>query len=568
MGQSLQDVLQRLDGKSYKAYRDLDRCYSLEHFDLLFDRIQGDPFAAPSQCRVLVRHEVTQLQAHYFDNPEKAIAFRDFLNRQCFRQASKFSSNKGSGKSGLISIAKPSQAILSRSAVLLHQDCIEVRFTVGLPAYGRRIAGQEAITLLCKNIPNWLKNSVFQSAIDIAALQLHLQTYENTVALRKQLSERGLVAFIANDAVLPRENGVSDRPLKNQVKPFKAPQSLTVTLNRPHGETISGLGIPEGVTLLVGGGFHGKSTLLQAIQHGIYNHIPSDGRESVVSLPSTVKIRSEEGRSICNVDVSPFINNLPLGQSTASFSTENASGSTSQAASIIESIEADSKLLLLDEDTCATNFMIRDRRMQALIGSEKEPITPFIDQVRSLYTECQISSILVIGGCGDYFDVADTVIALDEFCPQDKTQEAKAIATQFPSNRDDTVINQFSKRSARVLKQKQWFRSKHDRRLKIKVHDLKDILIGDQTLQLEAHEQWKETGQLKAIAHGLIQLEQKLKHASNSCELDEIVSPLWQEIKQKEWDALTTFPEGNLVEIRLQDLYFALNRLRSLQGFQ
>ena len=319
-------------------------------------------------------------------------------------------------------MAKPSQAILDRTALLIDHNCIELRFTVGLPAWGRKIAGQEAIQLLCKQIPQWVDKSLRWSSLDAEATQTHIQTAEDAIALRDQLQPNGWVAFIANGAILPRSSGVSDRPLTQSPQPFNCPvPPWRSPLDTPHSGKISGLAIPEGVTLIVGGGFHGKSTLLQAIQHGIYNHIPGDGRERVVSLESAVKIRSEEGRSVQGVDLSPFINNLPFQASTQSFCTNNASGSTSQAASIIEAIDAEAKLLLLDEDTCATNFMIRDRRMQALINAKQEPITPFIDQVRNLYHQCQISSILVIGGCGDYFDVADTVIAMDQFEPQDKT---------------------------------------------------------------------------------------------------------------------------------------------------
>ena len=153
-------------------------------------------------------------------------------------------------------------------------------------------------------------------------------------------------------------------------------------------------GFPQGITLIVGGGFHGKSTLLNALEAGVYNHKPNDGRELVITDPDVVKIRAEDGRSVSGVDISPFINNLPFGQETTQFSTENASGSTSQAANIMEALECEELLrMLVDEDTAATNFMIRDQRMQQLIAKDKEPITPFIDRVRQLYNEHNVSTI-------------------------------------------------------------------------------------------------------------------------------------------------------------------------------
>ena len=563
----LEAELRSLDGRSYKAYRDLKPHYKIGNFTLYFDRIQGDPFAAPSQCRVVIPQAIAGYPSQLFANKAREIALRDYINRACYQKASRFSSHQGSGKSGSISIAKPSQVMLKRTAVLINSDRVEVRFTVGLPAYGRRIAGHEAVELLCDRTPAWIEASALYQAFNPAQVQTHLETAEDAIALRSQLEANHWVAFIADGAILPRESGVSDRPLTQSPLPFAAPESLRVTLETPYSGAVSGLALPEGVTLIVGGGFHGKSTLLQAIQQGIYNHIPGDGREKVVTLESAMKIRSEEGRSVQGVDLSPFINHLPFQESTRSFCTNNASGSTSQAASIMESIEADAQLLLLDEDTCATNFMIRDRRMQALIGGKKEPITPFIDQVQNLYQDCGISSILVIGGCGDYFDVADTVIALEQFEPFDKTAEAKAIATHFPSDRDSSVIHTFAQTQKRVLKGGQpWFRSKRDRRLKTKVYDLDTLEIGDQRIDLSGHEQFVEAGQLRAIAIYLMQLSETVEQSSRSIDLTSLLAHLGTEQLCGDLEHLSQFPDGNLAFLRSQDLYFVLNRLRSLRG--
>lgn len=214
-----------------------------------------------------------------------------------------------------------------------------------------------------------------------------------------------------------------------------SPASLSITIQTPNSGTVSGMGIPKGVTLIVGGGYHGKSTLLRALEIGVYNHVPGDGRERVVSNPSAVKIGAEDGRRIEKVNISPFINNLSFGKNTQAFSSENASGSTLQAANIIESLEIGASVILIDEDTSATNFMIRDHRMQELVSKEKEPITPFIDKVRHLYTDCGVSTILAIGGAGDYFDVADYVICMVEYTPRDVTGDAKRITDKFVSER-------------------------------------------------------------------------------------------------------------------------------------
>lgn len=230
--------------------------------------------------------------------------------------------------------------------------------------------------------------------------------------------------------------------------PFVSPESLRVTLDLPNRGSISGMGIPLGVTLIVGGGFHGKSTLLQALERGVYNHIAGDGREYVITDASAVKLRSEDSRSISNVDISLFIHDLPGKSDTTSFSTADASGSTSQAANVIEGIEAGTSLFLIDEDTSATNFMVRDELMQRVVADSEEPITPFISRVRDLYEKLGISSILVAGSSGSYFHVSDTVIQMKEYVPYDITERAKTTAAEFPPFPHRCVLSPFHPSSA------------------------------------------------------------------------------------------------------------------------
>ncbi len=402
---------------------------------MLVDYVQGDPFASPSQLRVIIPQTVAKFPSLLYQSLSREIALRDYLTRQFSQEAKRVSSNRGTGKSGLISIASLGQEVLIRNAVLIDTEAVEVRFIVGLPARGRRVLGRQAAQMLCQDIPRIVARSLIYKSLDGKDIQNHVETIEDADWLRQQLAGKNLVAFVANGAILPRRSGVDPRPLIDAI-PFKSPPSLQVEFDCPNCGVIQGMGIPAGISLIVGGGYHGKSTLLKAIELGIYNHIPGDGREYVVSNMNGVKIRAEDGRSIAGVNISPFINHLPQGRSTTNFVTTNASGSTSQAANIIEAIEAGTELLLIDEDTSATNFTIRDRRMQALIAKEKEPITPFIDKVRQLYTDYGVSTILVMGGSGDYFDVADLVIALENYIPQDVTTQAKAIALQYLSDRN------------------------------------------------------------------------------------------------------------------------------------
>jgi predicted ABC-class ATPase len=334
-------------------------------------------------------------------------------------------------------------------------------------------------------------------------------------------------------------------------------------LRCPHAGEVTGLGIPQGITLIVGGGYHGKSTLLRAIEAGVYNHIPSDGRHQVVTDPAAVKVRAEDGRSIAGVDISPFIGSLPQGKSTQNFSTPNASGSTSQAANIIEALEAGATALLVDEDTSATNFMIRDRRMQALITKDREPITPFIDKVRQLYADYGISTVLVMGGSGDYFDVADTVIAMDEFCPQDVTEQAQAIAAQYQTERNREGSPQFGRITPRTIQPHSIDPSKGRRSVNVKARDVNQLQIGTEAIDLSAVEQLVEPGQVRAIAEAIVYAQSY--HMTATTPLPAVIAAVMADVEQHGLDCLTDWPMGDLVSFRGLELAAAINRLRTLQ---
>ena len=249
-------------------------------------------------------------------------------------------------------------------------------------------------------------------------------------AAREQMEASDLVAFVANGSILPRESGVSQRPLKSALA-FEAPAEQRVVLDLPHRGKVAGMGIERGVTLIVGGGYHGKSTLLRALQDGVYNHVAGDGRELVLTDSTAVKLRAEDGRAVSGVDISLFIRDLPDGRDTSRFSTVDASGSTSQAAATVEAWEAGARALLIDEDTSATNFMVRDALMEAVVAREFEPITPFVERVRDLWERAGVSSIIVAGSSGAYFSVADAVLQMDRYRVHDITAHARAVCMEL-----------------------------------------------------------------------------------------------------------------------------------------
>ena len=558
----LASTLLRLDNANYKAYKDIKGSYQFADFQLIIDYVQGDPFAAPSQLRVVMPQTVAQFPPKLYQSPSREVALKDYLARQFAREASELSEHRGTGKSGLIAIAPIGQEVLERNAVYIDSQAVEIRFVVGLPARGRRILGRQAAMMLCEELPQLIDRTLIYDALDPAAIAQQIETIEDADWLREQLRQHNLVTFVANGAILPRRSGIDPRPLLDGIS-FQSPPSLEVSFVCPNRGAIKGMGIPKGISLIVGGGYHGKSTLLRAIELSIYNHIPGDGREYVVTQPQAVKIRAEDGRSIAGVNISPFINHLPQQRSTTDFVTTNASGSTSQAANIIEALEAKAELLLIDEDTSATNFTIRDRRMQALIAKDKEPITPFIDKVRQLYSDLGVSTILVMGGSGDYFDVADLVIALENYLPQDVTQPAKAIAHAYQTQRSPEGGDCFGTITPRIPLAQSIDPSRGKRDVKLKSRGTDRIGIGIEDIDLSAVSQIVDEGQLKAIALAIVYA--KNNYMDDKLTLPEILTRVQTDIATSGLDILSDYPQGNLVQFRPLELAAAINRLRSLQ---
>jgi predicted ABC-class ATPase len=593
----LRGQLIRLDGRGYKAYKSIEGAYSSGDFELVVDHVQGDPFADPSRFRVRVPMSTAALPPSAFSSTSREIALRDFLARS-FDAAlrDRTGSVGGTGRSGAIYIDAPGQEILERSAVLLGGDRVEARFKVGLPARGRTIMGKAAARMIADELPSVVRRSLLYKSLDPGAVAAHVEAAEDQDAMRNSLRERGLVAFVADGSILPRRSGVDERPLaEGRVVAFESPASLRVTLEAPNLGPVTGMGVPEGVTLVVGGGFHGKSTLLRALELGVYNHLPGDGRERVVTRADAVKIRAEDGRAVTNVDISPFIGDLPYGRSTSEFSTENASGSTSQAANIIEALEAGSELLLIDEDTSATNFMIRDARMQRLVAPEKEPIRPLVDLAGPMFDELGVSTVIVMGGSGDYLDVASTVIMMDSYRPLDVTEGARAVARGLPSSREpaasgwpggavDSGRGSGAEEGAgsgageggggqrgksRGASRGRLFDpasmdASRGRREKVSAKGLKSILFGRRSIDLSAVEQLVDESQTRAIGDALIYLRETCMRAPGAS-LAAMLDALDKALEEEGVDAVMRAALGDRARPRRYEVASALNRLRGVR---
>lgn len=556
--QQLRQQLSSIHRKSYPAYKTLKGIYDFKHFLLSIDHVQGDPFASPSHLSIQVPAKIAAFPAFCFSAKNIRIAVQDYILRKFSQQLSIYNFKaKGSGKSGSISTSVCGQKVLERTACEISSDFVTVRFTVGFPANGRTINAFELEKILFEFLPSCVEKSLLYKNLSQKAVESVVFLAEDQEFLRQELKKRQLVAFVANHSILPRESGISQKPMKNAV-PFQSPASLETEITLPHRGKIKGMAIPQGITLIAGGGYHGKSTLLTALEDGVYNHIAGDGREFVLTDSSAVKLRAEDGRFIKDVDISLFINDLPNGKDTHCFSTLDASGSTSQAAGIVEGMEAGSTLFLLDEDTSATNFMVRDGFMQQVISRDKEPITPFLEQAPQLFSKAGISTILVAGSSGAFFHIADTVIQMDRYQALDITEKVKKLCSDYPLP-PSSVPSFYMPSSKRVMSSTKKASYKD---FKMKCHGKDSFSIGKDTVDLRYIEQLTDKEQTAALGELLRYAQEYLVDGKRT--ISEIISVLQNKIEKDGFSAFfgNSYIPCGLAVPRIQEIFSCFNRYR------
>ena len=565
--EELQRELRNINRKSYPAYKGLKGAYQFPDYQLFIEHVQGDPFAAPSALRIFVPHRKAMFPEKYYQEKHTRIALQDELIRRFAKVSAKFCYQaKGSGKSGVIQVSHCGQEVLERTACEITEEGIHIRFFVGFPANGRTINSGELEKILFAYLPECVKASLYYKRLPAKEIEQVIFLSEDQRAVREELKKRNLIAFVANGSILPRQSGNSDLPMKEAV-PFQSPESMEVTMQLPHHGRITGMGIKKGITLIAGGGYHGKSTLLQALEKGVYDHIAGDGREFVITDDTAWKLRAEDGRKIKDVDISLFINHLPNGRDTRRFSTLDASGSTSQAANIIEAIEAKSQILLIDEDTSATNFMVRDELMQRVIQKDKEPITPFLERARDLYEKAGISTILVVGSCGSYFYIADQIIQMDNYRPVDITEETRNLLKEYqkPECRAEGFALPSEKRSisfgSSVVRKKNYRGTGMvEEREKLKVMGRESLMLGREQLDLRYLEQLADREQTQTL--GCLLKYAKEQYSGKTTDLAALVEDLIRKLEKEGLGSVSGQKEvpAGMAMPRRQEIYACFNR--------
>ena len=559
----LKQLLDRIDHRGYPAYKDTKGQYQFQGYVFSIDHVQGDPFASPSKVSVQVKGSTAGFPEELYKGRHQRAALQDEMTRQFYRAIQKYAFRaKGSGKSGLISVSKCGQEVLERTACEINpkNGDVKLRFEVGFPANGRTINARELEKIVFGFLPECVEQSLFYKNCDKKRVRSIIDLAEDQQYIRDELEKNDLIAFVANGAILPRESGVSDKPMKGAVR-FQSPKEMEVTMKLPHKGAISGMGIRRGITLIVGGGYHGKSTLLKALELGVYNHIKGDGREYVITKDDAMKIRAEDGRSIKKTDISMFINDLPNGKDTRGFYTEDASGSTSQAANVIESMEAGASVMLIDEDTSATNFMIRDELMQRVIHRDMEPITPFIDRILELYQVYGISTVIVAGSSGAYFHIVDTIIQMDRYEPKEITMLAKETAKDFPAM---SGMENPAEKPVFIRCPRQGRGFKPNDRIKMKTLGKEMVQLNRENIDLRYVEQLADTEQVSALGYCVRYAEKHLFQGKDT--IQNVVDKLEEKICREGLSSLceSNTSVANLAMPRRQEIFACLNRYRGL----
>lgn len=570
----LEQLLRENDHKPYPAYKSLKGRYTFQGYVLSIDHVQGDPFAAPSSLSIHLAANQHGFPKESYGEPHRRVMLQDYLLRGFYKELGRYSHKAGgSGKSGTLSVSSCGQEVLERSALTINpaDGSLVLRFSAGFPAAGRTTLAMELRKMLFEYVPACAAKTLRYAALDKAEIEKWIALADDQKAIREQLAVKGLVAFVANGAILPRKSGVDDKPMQGAVA-FVSPSEDAVTLTLPGGRAITGLGIKKGITLIVGGGYHGKSTLLKALERGVYNHVPGDGREYVITEDTAMKLRSEDGRSVKQLDISAFIRDLPSKRDTKCFSTEDASGSTSQAACTVEAILSGSKTLLIDEDTSATNFMVRDALMQKVIHSGEEPIIPFLSRMRQLYEELGISTILVAGSSGAFFEVSDLILQMKEYKPIDVTIKAKeaAEATSEKIEIPDKLAISADQRIPFPNRE-----VTESRKVKVRGNGTDAVSINHESVELRFVEQVVDNEQTNLLGAMLRTLEEQYFNGRDP--LPKCVNALYDRLLKQGFAACTQGSRGddgrgnasgsipgNLAMVRPQELWAMVNRYRGL----
>ncbi len=548
--QALEEKITSLASKRLKDYPRLAGEYRFPDFDLFMDSVPQDADRSPVRARLRVKIADAEIPQVIFNTKEGEVALRDFFTREFSGKTTGLSMKKQAG-GGKFYIDRPGREMLETSSVVIDNGLIEVRFSIDLPNDKGRIPGPALSELLMRRLPRVVRGSIFFKNFESEKLTEWIETYQDATALRKGLDAAGLVAFIADGSV---PAGI--RKEDDTRKSFRSPQELSVTLDVPNRGTIRGMGIPKGVTIIAGGLNSGKELLLQAISAGVYNHVPGDGREFIVSAADTMFVQAEDGRRIENVDISPFISGKFNHEKTSSYRIKRATMLDSQAAAVMEALEIGSSLLLIDENTSAPALLQNDTRMKGLLEAENT-ISSLPEILPALSKSIGVSSIVSLSASGDFLDVADTVILMKGGKVLDATAQAKEGANASVSGEEINIKRPRGRQPLRAS-----LTPLENEKQKIRPQGVGYVQYGDEFIDMTRVPQLVSASQARGIARGLALLHRLLDRSRS---LKDAVDEVMRRVETVGLDTLSNRCMGDLAVFRREELAAAVNRLKDVK---
>lgn len=556
-------ILRQIDGHQPSEYSKLAGDFDFTRFVLHNINI---PSFESEPCESLFVIHVPQMIAGFpesiYDSPIRRTALEDYLTRKMDDAIQCVSHRQASGLAECrISIARPGQEILPRSSMVIARDYVEARIMVRLPVVLGKIAADEARILFLDYLPEIVNSSLIYCYLNSKELLRFVSLMEDADTIRHDLQSRGMVSFAATGSKLNRHLG-TDLPSQDGAR-LEVASELEVEVSTPNAGRVRGLTIPVGVTLIIGDNYSGRSELINALAAGIYNHIPNDGREQVISVPDAVHIVAESGRSIQKVDISPFLLTSRTGESTKEFSSSCATPAESQMAGVTEALHVGAQALFFDESSSDPTFLAMDSRVTRLSDTWGGGMASLSDRARQIADDLRVS--VVVGACAcaaEFIPIADTILLIDNYRVVDITKKARELdlakPTRFPRCDLPTPNDSY-----RWVIPSSLDPSLGREEAVIQTNGRLQLLFGRHIVDLSAVPQIADVHQTLAI--GWLLYHAKLYHLDDSRTVSEILDLLDKDLATDGMDAITRDLRGDLARPRRFEIAAALNRLNSLR---
>jgi predicted ABC-class ATPase len=555
------NLLAEIDGKPFSEYERLIGDFDFARYVIKCSKIEMARDGENPVFNIRVPQSIAELPGHLYDSPVRRTALEDYLTRNLCAVTGRIARFNESGWARRnIIIAEPGQKILPRTSVAVTKEYIDARIRIALPykvyVSGERLVdGEMARKVFFEDLPEIVSSSIFCCNLDLGAAEEFVNGMEDADRVRQTLATLGLVGFVGEGSLLAREQG-SDEPDLSHIAPFEVADDARTEIDVPNAGKIAGLGIPAGLTVVLGDAANGRKDFMSALAAGVFNHIPGDGRETVITVSDAVQVAVDRDRVVQEVNITPFLTESENGN-PASYSTRSADSFISQAAATIEALEVGARVLIVDENTSASAFLTTDARVAGLLGAT--PRASLAQRARQMVDELGIS--LVIGGenlVAEYIPIADTVLKVEDFQVTNITEEAKALNLALPP--EAPVVN-----LAPMLARSRWIMPSSidaavgSKDVVISALDLNAIQFGRSVIELDSVPQIADESQTLTI--GLLLYYAKLRYMQEGYPLREMLDMIDRDLSSEGLGTISRDLRGDLARPRRYELAAALNRL-------